>query len=81
MPYNIISNRAEAFQAWDRRNVIIREDSGYYFIYPLIGRGYKYPNFDLKRECCLSTFVSENKAFQWAKEKGYDYALIKSAGA
>jgi len=77
--YKIITSKTEAFAAWDRKSVIVREDHGYYFVYPMISRGYKYPNFDLKRECCLNTFMSSEKAFQWSSEKGYSYTLLRSA--
>ena len=76
--FTVVSTREEAFKVWDRRGVIIREDDGYYFVYPRLGRGIKYPGFDLKRDCCLNTFISREKAEQWALDMGYLSSFIRS---
>ena len=75
--YKVISSRRQAMEAWDKQTVIIREDEGYFFVYPMLGRGFKYPNFDLKRECCLNTFLSEDKAVDWADSMDYQYAILR----
>jgi len=77
--YEVISSRQEAMAAWDKTSVIIREDDGYYFVYPLLGRGYKYPTFDLKRQCCLNTFLSEQKAIEWAEARGYKFSILNNS--
>lgn len=77
LEYKVISNREQAFNAWDRSSVIIREEDGFYFIYPLIKRGYKYPNFNLKRECCLNTFITEERAHEWVAENGYVGVVLR----
>lgn len=75
--YIVISSREQAIKAWDREQVIIREDEGYYFIYPLLGKGYKYPSFDLRRDCCLNTFVNYEMAAKWSKEAGYQHTFLR----
>ena len=66
-----ITDKDEALDAWDRERVIIREDDGYVYVYPLLGKGFMYPNFDLRRECNLQGFSDVEHALFWAKSRGY----------
>lgn len=66
-----ITSKKEAMDAWNREGVIIREDDGYVYVYPLLPKGVMYPNFDLRRECNLMGFSDVNQAVFWAKSKGY----------
>lgn len=66
-----ITTKNEALEAWDRENVVVREDGGYVYVYPLLGRGYMYPNFDLRRECNLMGFSDVGQALFWAKSRNY----------
>ena len=45
-----IRSKQEAHEAWDREAVIIRQEDDYVYVYPLLGKGYTYTNFDLRRE-------------------------------
>lgn len=67
-----IESKDQAMEAWDRDSVIIREDDGYVYVYPLLKRGVMYPNFDLRRECNLMGFTDINQAIFWAKSRGYE---------
>ena len=73
----IVASRQEALAAWDKKGVIVREEDGYVFVYPLLGKGIKYPDFDLRRECCLNTFMSVEGALPWIKSKGYGYHIVR----
>ena len=66
-----IASKEDALAAWDNEAVLIREDEGYVYVYPALGKGYYYPQFDLMRECCLMGFVSTDQASLWARSKGY----------
>lgn len=69
--YTEIKNKDEAMAAWDRERVVIRQEDDYVYVYPLIGRGYMYPEFDLRRECNLMGFSDIDQAAFWAKGRGY----------
>jgi len=66
-----ITTKDEALEAWDKEGVVIREDDGYVYVYPLLGRGVTYHNFDLRRECNLMGFSDIDQALFWAKGRGY----------
>ena len=66
-----IKNKQDAYEAWDREGVIIRQEDDYVYVYPRLGKGYIYPNFDLRRECNLMGFSDIDQATFWAKSKGY----------
>ncbi len=66
-----ITSKQEALKAWDKEGVIIRKDDDYVYVYPLLGKGYMYPGFDLRRECNLMGFSDIDQAVFWAKSKGY----------
>lgn len=77
-----IKTKKEALEAWDREGVIIRQDDDYVYVYPKLGRGYMYPNFDLRRECNLMGFYDIDQAVFWANSRGYIcYILGDSRGA
>jgi hypothetical protein len=73
-----VSSKAEALEAWDKEGVVIREDDGYVYVYPLLGKGVMYPNFDLRRECNLMGFSDVEQAVFWAKSRGYVPHVIGS---
>lgn len=66
-----ITCKKEALEVWDREGVIIREEDGYVYVYPLLTKGIMYPNFDLRRECNLMGFSDIDQAIFWAKSRGY----------
>lgn len=66
-----ITSKEDALEAWDRESVIIREEDSYVYVYPLLSRGVRYPNFDLRRECNLMGFSNIEQALLWAKSRGY----------
>lgn len=72
-----ISTREQALAAWDRKAVVIRENGGYAFVYPLLRKGVMYPGFDLRRDCCLNNFVSVEKARDWVVAKGWEFVVLK----
>jgi len=71
-----ITSREAALKAWDRDSVIIRTHGDYVFVYPMLGKGFRYPNFDLRRDCCLNNFVSLARAVDWADLKNYRYVIL-----
>lgn len=73
----IITSREDVFKEWDKKSVIIRQDDGFIFVYPLLARGVKYPDFDLRRECCLNNFVNVDQAVQWANSRNYEYVILR----
>lgn len=73
----IVSTREEALASWDRKKVIVREVGGPVFVYPMLGRGVKYPTLDLRRDCCLNNFVSVEKAINWVRAKGWEYVVLR----
>ena len=74
-----VTSREDALTAWDNVAVLIKEDSGYVYVYPSLGKGYWYPKFDLMRECCLMGFVSTEQAELWARSKGYVAEVLRSS--
>ena len=66
-----IKNKQDAYEAWDREGVIIRQEDDYVYVYPRLGKGYTYSNFDLRRECNLMGFSDIDQATFWAMSKGY----------
>lgn len=66
-----ITTKEDALKVWDKEGVIIREEEGYVYVYPLLGKGVMYPNFDLRRECNLMGFSSIDQAVFWARSRGY----------
>lgn len=66
-----ITSKKDAMEAWDREGVIIKMEDGYVYVYPRLGRGYIYPNFDLRRTCNLMGFYNIDQAVFWAKSRGY----------
>lgn len=66
-----VTCKQEALEVWDREGVIIREEDGYVYVYPLLQKGIMYPNFDLRRECNLMGFSNIDQAIFWAKSRGY----------
>lgn len=75
-----ITTKTEALEAWDREGVLIREEDGYVYVYPHLGRGVMYPNFDLRRECNLMGFSDVDQAVFWAKSRGYVPTVLGSIG-
>jgi len=73
-----IRSKQEAHEAWDREAVIIRQEDDYVYVYPLLGKGYTYPNFDLRRECNLMGFSDVDQAVFWSKSKGYLPYVLKA---
>ena len=74
-----IKSKKEAMAAWDREGVIIKMEDGYVYVYPQLGRGYIYPDFDLRRVCNLMGFYDVEQAVFWAKSRGYTpYVMGKS---
>ncbi len=71
-----VATREDVFSVWDRKAVIIREQSGFVFVYPALGRGVRYRDFDLRHECCLDSFVDISKAKLWAFTKGLSYVVL-----
>lgn len=76
-----ITNKTEALESWDREGVLIREEDGYVYVYPLLGRGVMYPNFDLRRECNLMGFSDVDQAIFWAKSRGYVPTVLGPLGS
>lgn len=76
LDFTEIGCKDEAMEAWDGEGVIVREEDGYVYVYPLLGRGYIYPEFDLRRECNLMGFADIDQAILWAKSKGYAPCVI-----
>ena len=72
----LITTREEAMIAWDRRSVIVKDEDGCVYVYPMIGRGYCYPGFDLQREACLQVFNDLRQAQLWAAAQGYTYYTL-----
>ena len=66
-----ITTKSDVYEAWDKESVVIREEDGYVYVYPLLGRGFMYPNFDVRRECNLMGFSDVEQALLWAQSKGY----------
>lgn len=73
----VVTNREQALSAWDKRSVIVRESGGIVFVYPMLGKGIRYPNFNLMLECYLGNFINRVQALNWVNEKGYKYVVLK----
>lgn len=71
-----IKSKREALEAWDHEGVIIRKEDDYVYVYPRLGRGYMYPEFDLRRECNLMGFYDVEQAVFWANSRGYSSYII-----
>lgn len=72
-----VATREDVFAVWDRKGVIIREQAGFVFVYPALGRGVKYRDYDLRHECCLDSFVGLDKAVLWAQSKRFEYVVLR----
>lgn len=77
MPYTVITSREDVYRAWNKKSVIIRQDEECIFVYPLLDRGVEYPEFDLRRECCLNYFVNIDQAIQWTDSRNYNYVILR----
>ena len=75
--YIDIKTKEQALASWDKESVIIRQDDDYVYVYPLLGKGYSYYDFDLRRECNLMGFSDVTQALFWAQSKGYSAIEIK----
>jgi hypothetical protein len=73
----IITSLPDVFTNWDKKSVIIRQEGGFVFVYPMLGRGVKYPDFDLRRECCLNNFMTIDQAVAWCMAKGFKYVVLR----
>lgn len=72
----------EVKNAWDGEAVLVRstptEDGGQTVsVYPQLGRGFSYPEFDLRSEYVLATFGQVSHALLWARGKGYEATEIR----
>jgi hypothetical protein len=72
-----IKNKGDAYEAWDKSSVIVRELDGYVYVYPMITRGYNYYGFNLREECNLMGFSEIEQAKLWANSKGYEVTVIR----
>lgn len=72
----------EVKEAWDGQAVLVRaeptSDGGQTVsVYPQLGRGYMYPEFNLRAEYCLGQFGQVKHALLWARGQGYDATHIR----
>lgn len=77
-----ISSYEEAMSAWDECSVLIRaapkSDGGVaVVVYPQLGPGYVYPEFNLRTEVCLASFGQVAHARLWARGRGYTATEIR----
>jgi len=76
-----LTNYEDVKQAWDGVAVLVRStpttDGGQaVIVYPQLGRGYMYGEFDLRSEYVLATFGQVSYALLWARGQGYEATEI-----
>ena len=69
-------------EAWDGLAVLVRaeptSDGGQTVtVYPQLGRGYMYPEFNLRTEAVLGQFGQVSHALLWARGQGYEATEIR----
>lgn len=77
-----LTSYAEVEEVWDGMSVLVRStpttDGGQTVaVYPQLGRGYMYPEFNLRNEYVLGTFGQVAHALLWARGKGYEATEIR----
>jgi hypothetical protein len=72
-----VRNKAEAYEAWDKRSVVIRiHDDGSTTVYPSLGKGVMYYGFSLRDEYVLARLADLQKAVHYCDHHYYLWNVI-----
>lgn len=76
----VIRSVADAYQVWDQRSVIVKEQSlGSTIVYPRLPAGVSYRGFNLREEYVVAGLHSLEQAVMWCRHNYYDYSILGQA--
>lgn len=78
----VVRTFEQVMEVWDERAVLVRSEPTTdgalaVSVYPQLGRGFAYPDFNMRAESCLRSFGSVQHALLWARGRGYEAIEVK----